>query len=107
MTKTKAYYYYEDCDICAELDSCDLQSHVIKEEIVAHSVDCSETNRPHVGHWYRRTESSFSLGRPRTDVVASLTWRRSSTISRRERFGGAEAAFGTDVVRGRDLRALP
>ncbi len=42
LTKTKAYYYREDCDICAELDSCDLQSHVIKEEIVAHSVDCSD-----------------------------------------------------------------
>src|SRR5207245_2890629 len=85
----------------------------VEEDIAAkrtpqtHSVDCSETNRPHVGHWYRRTESSFSLGRPRTDVVASLTWRRSSTISRRERFGRAEAAFGADVVRGRDLRSLP
>jgi hypothetical protein len=42
LTKTKAYYYREDCDICAELDSCDLQTHVIKEEIRAHSVDCSD-----------------------------------------------------------------
>jgi hypothetical protein len=42
LTKTKAYYYREDCDICAELDSCDLQTHVIKEEIRAHAVDCSD-----------------------------------------------------------------
>jgi hypothetical protein len=42
LTKTKAYYYYEDCDICAELDSCDLKTHAIKEEIVAHSVSCDE-----------------------------------------------------------------
>lgn len=42
LTKTKAYYYHEDCDICAELDSCDVNTGVFKEEIVAHSVSCSD-----------------------------------------------------------------
>jgi hypothetical protein len=45
LTKTKAYYYREDCDICAELDSCDLQTHAVKEEIVAHSVSCSDIEK--------------------------------------------------------------
>src|SRR5206468_4752430 len=72
-----------------------------------HSVDCSETNRPQVGHWYSRTESSFSRGRPRTEVVPSLTWWRSSTISRSVRFRGPDDGFGVDVARGRDLRSLP
>ena len=49
VTKTKAYYYREDCDICAELDSCDLKTGRIKEEIVAHSVSCSELDRFKVG----------------------------------------------------------
>lgn len=45
LTKTKAYYYHEDCDICAELDSCDVNTGVFKEEIVAHSVSCSDLNQ--------------------------------------------------------------
>lgn len=42
ITKTAAYYYREDCDICAELDSCDLATGRVKSEIVAHSVSCSD-----------------------------------------------------------------
>lgn len=42
LTKTQAFYYHEDCDICAELDSCDLETGAIKEELVAHSVSCED-----------------------------------------------------------------
>jgi hypothetical protein len=42
LTKTKAYYYHEDCDICAELDSCDVKTGKLKEEIVAHMVSCED-----------------------------------------------------------------
>lgn len=42
LTKTTAYYYREDCDICAELDSCDLATGKVKEEINAHMIECSE-----------------------------------------------------------------
>src|SRR5207244_12549228 len=59
-----------------------------------HSVECSETNRPQVGHGYKRTESSFSRGGLRTEVVASLTWWRSSTISTSVDVGGPGAGCG-------------
>jgi len=42
LTKTKAYFYREDCDICAELDSCDLATQAVKAEIVSHSVSCAD-----------------------------------------------------------------
>lgn len=42
LTPTKAFYYHEDCDICAELDSCDLKTGALKEEITAHMVSCED-----------------------------------------------------------------
>jgi hypothetical protein len=45
VTKTTAYYYHEDCDICAELDACDIATGALKVEIVAHSVSCEELGR--------------------------------------------------------------
>jgi hypothetical protein len=42
LTATTAYYYSEDCDICASLDACDLKTHVVRNVITAHSVSCSD-----------------------------------------------------------------
>ncbi len=45
LTKKKAYYYVESCDICEEIDSCDLQTGKIKVEVAAHQVSCGEISR--------------------------------------------------------------
>jgi hypothetical protein len=42
LTPTKAFYYHEDCDICAQLDSCDLKTGAMKAEITAHMVSCQD-----------------------------------------------------------------
>ena len=42
LTETHAYYYSEDCDICASLDMCDLKTHKVYNVISAHSVSCSD-----------------------------------------------------------------
>jgi hypothetical protein len=44
LTDSQAYYYHEDCDICAELDACDLKTGATRAAIVAHSVSCSDLN---------------------------------------------------------------
>lgn len=49
LTGSKAYYYRQDCDICAELDSCDLATGVVKSEITAHSVSCSDLDQYRAG----------------------------------------------------------
>lgn len=44
LNNAKAYYYHEDCDICAELDVCDLTTGATGAVITAHSVSCSDMN---------------------------------------------------------------
>jgi hypothetical protein len=41
LTDAAAYYYHEDCDICAAVDSCDMRTGRMTEWRTAHSVDCS------------------------------------------------------------------
>jgi hypothetical protein len=45
LTKTAAYYYHEDCDICAEVTRCDLTSGALTSAVRAHSVDCSDMKK--------------------------------------------------------------
>lgn len=42
LTDTHAYYYHENCDICAELDRCDLQTQEVGMVFSAHSVSCED-----------------------------------------------------------------
>lgn len=42
QTKKEAYYYYEDCDICASVDKCDLQTGAVQPVVAAHSAGCSD-----------------------------------------------------------------
>jgi len=46
LTATEAYYYHEDCDICAALDRCTLKSAEVKNVVTAHSVSCDDVE-PH------------------------------------------------------------
>jgi hypothetical protein len=41
QTGKEAFYYYEDCDICAAIDKCDLKTGAVKNIVTAHSADCS------------------------------------------------------------------
>jgi len=54
LTAAKAYYYHEDCDICAELDECDLDTGATRAVITAHGVSCSDIApyRPERGELY-------------------------------------------------------
>ena len=45
LTKTAAYYYHEDCDICAEVTRCELSSGALSSAAVAHSVDCGDLKK--------------------------------------------------------------
>lgn len=42
LTDEQAYYYYEDCDICAAVDWCDLKTGRFGTVRAAHSVSCSD-----------------------------------------------------------------
>ncbi|HNW43663.1 MAG TPA: hypothetical protein PKI19_04110 [Elusimicrobiales bacterium] len=42
QTAREAFYYYEDCDICAEVDKCDLKTGAVKRIVVAHSAGCAD-----------------------------------------------------------------
>lgn len=42
LTKTAAYYYHEDCDICAEVTRCELSNGALSSAKAAHSVDCAD-----------------------------------------------------------------
>ena len=42
LTDAGAYYYHEDCDICAAIDVCDLKTHAMKNIVSAHSAGCSD-----------------------------------------------------------------
>lgn len=45
LTKTAAFYYHEDCDICAEITKCELSSGALSSVVVAHSADCSDLKK--------------------------------------------------------------
>ncbi len=45
LTKTAAFYYHEDCDICAEVTKCELGSGALSSVAVAHSVDCGDLKK--------------------------------------------------------------
>lgn len=42
LTDAAAYYYHEDCDICAAVDRCELLTGAMTEWKSAHSVSCGE-----------------------------------------------------------------
>lgn len=42
LTDTAAYYYSEPCDICADVDKCDLKTRTISNALHAHSLDCRD-----------------------------------------------------------------
>lgn len=42
LTTTDAYFYHEDCDICAAVLRCELKTGKLTDYKVAHSVDCSD-----------------------------------------------------------------
>ena len=42
QTAKEAFYYYEDCDICAEIDKCDLKTGAVSRVVAAHSAGCSD-----------------------------------------------------------------
>jgi hypothetical protein len=42
LTTTDAFFYHEDCDICAAVERCSLKDGVIKTLKAAHSVDCAD-----------------------------------------------------------------
>lgn len=52
QTAGEAYYYYEDCDICAEIDRCDLKTGEIRRVVAAHSADCSDLPKVPAGAVY-------------------------------------------------------
>jgi len=42
LTATAAFYYHEDCDICAEVTKCDISTGKLTSAVTAHSVDCAD-----------------------------------------------------------------
>lgn len=42
LTKTAAYYYHQDCDICAEVTKCELSTGRMSSVAVAHSAGCDD-----------------------------------------------------------------
>lgn len=42
LTTTDAYFYHEDCDICAEVTRCSLKDGALSTFKAAHSVDCGD-----------------------------------------------------------------
>jgi hypothetical protein len=40
LTDDAAYYYSESCDICADIDRCDLKTHRVTSVVHAHSAGC-------------------------------------------------------------------
>lgn len=45
LTKTAAYYYHEDCDICAEITKCELASGALSSVERGHSADCADLTK--------------------------------------------------------------
>ena len=49
LTESSAYYYHEDCDICAEVTACDLKTQQISSAAYGHMVDCRDMKRYETG----------------------------------------------------------
>lgn len=45
LTDSAAYYYYESCDICADLDRVDLKTYEVTSALAAHSIRCEDLVR--------------------------------------------------------------
>ncbi|MBI2386905.1 MAG: hypothetical protein HYV14_13010 [Elusimicrobia bacterium] len=45
LTDSAAYYYYESCDICADVDRVDLKTYQVTSAVAAHSVRCEDLVR--------------------------------------------------------------
>lgn len=45
LTDTAAYYYYESCDICADLARVDLKTYEVTSAAAGHSVGCGDLTR--------------------------------------------------------------
>lgn len=45
LTDSAAYYYYESCDICADVDRVDLKTYQVTSAVAAHSVGCEDLVR--------------------------------------------------------------
>ena len=52
QTETNAYYYYNDCDICAEIDRCDLKTGEVRRLVAAHWADCGDLPKNPAGLVY-------------------------------------------------------
>ena len=46
LTKSAAYFYYESCDICADIARCDLATGQVTQFAAAHSLDCGDLKAP-------------------------------------------------------------
>jgi hypothetical protein len=46
LTKTAAFYYYESCDICADIARCELSTGKVTQYAAAHSLDCGDLKAP-------------------------------------------------------------
>ncbi|MFI5344860.1 MAG: hypothetical protein ACHQ51_00650 [Elusimicrobiota bacterium] len=46
LTKSAAYYYYESCDICADIARCELTTGKVTEFAAAHSLGCGDLKTP-------------------------------------------------------------
>lgn len=42
LTTTDAFFYHEDCDICAAIERCSLKDGSISNLVTAHSADCGD-----------------------------------------------------------------
>lgn len=45
LTDSAAYYYYESCDICADVDRVDLKTYQVTSALAAHSIRCEDLVR--------------------------------------------------------------
>jgi hypothetical protein len=45
LTDSAAYYYYESCDICADVDRVDLKTYQVTSALAAHSIRCEDMIR--------------------------------------------------------------
>ncbi len=52
QTAGSAYFYYEDCDICAEIDRCDIKTGEIRRLVAAHSAGCGDLPKNPAGLVY-------------------------------------------------------
>lgn len=89
QTVKEAYYYYEDCDICAEIDKCDLNTGAVSRVVVAHSAGCSDIARFAAGAVY----SACAKPEPACSRVGEAVRIPEECCSK-----NAEPAYGGEMV---------